>query len=265
MKEDTRWKLIAGMALVTLSLALYTAHYLIFQDAHHIIIYLLGDIAFIPIEVLVVTLIIDQMLESREKKQRMEKLNMVIGTFFSTTGTPLLSLLSRADPCIDTLRPSLVVRDNWTDKEFSALKSTVGHYSCGVKEENVDLEALRAFLLDKRGVHDEACREPHDLRARVVHRPHPRHQPPDRGTEVPGQPCIAPDGGHRSTSGATAGGSTPCSSPSGCGTWNTSGPITRTCSALPCGRTRSTPLHRWSSGKVPEPAPALPTGLPGVR
>ena len=60
------------------------------------------------------------MLESREKKQRMEKLNMVIGTFFSTTGTPLLSLLSRADPCIDTLRPSLVVRDSWTEKEFAA-------------------------------------------------------------------------------------------------------------------------------------------------
>jgi hypothetical protein len=147
MKDDTRWKLIAGMALVTLSLALYTAHFLIFQDAHHIIIYLLGDIAFIPLEVFVVTLIIDQMLESREKKQRMEKLNMVIGTFFSTTGTPLLSLLSRADPCIDTLRPDLVVRDSWTNKEFSTLKSTVGHYSCGVQEDRVDLEALRTFLL----------------------------------------------------------------------------------------------------------------------
>ncbi|MDD1681497.1 MAG: hypothetical protein LUQ35_07790 [Methanoregula sp.] len=147
MNEDTRWKLIAGMALVTLSLALYTAHYLIFQDAHHVVIYLLGDIAFIPLEVFVVTLIIDQMLEAREKKQRMEKLNMVIGTFFSTTGTPLLSLLSRADPCIDTLRPSLVVRDSWTDNDFVALKSTVGHYSCGVQEDQVDFDALRTFLL----------------------------------------------------------------------------------------------------------------------
>jgi hypothetical protein len=33
MKEDTRWKLIAGIGLVTLSLAMFTAHYLIFQDA----------------------------------------------------------------------------------------------------------------------------------------------------------------------------------------------------------------------------------------
>ncbi len=88
MKEDTRWKIFAGIGLVTLSLAMFTAHYLIFQDSHHLFIFFIGDIAFIPIEVLVVTLIIDQMLESREKQRRLEKLNMVIGTFFSTVGTP---------------------------------------------------------------------------------------------------------------------------------------------------------------------------------
>ncbi|MFA5268781.1 MAG: hypothetical protein WC379_12495 [Methanoregula sp.] len=148
MKEDTRWKLAAGIGLVALSIILYTAHFLIFQDAHHIMIYLLGDIAFIPLEVLIVTLIIDQMLESREKTQRMEKLNLVIGTFFSTTGTPLLTILSRADPCSETLRSSLVIRDSWSDKEFAAVKSTVGNYACGVKEDRLDLEAMRAFLLD---------------------------------------------------------------------------------------------------------------------
>ena len=148
MKEDNRWKLYAGIGLVILSLILYTIHFMIFQDAHHIFLYLVGDIAFIPLEVLIVTLIIDQLLEAREKKQRMEKLNMVIGTFFSKTGTPLLSLLSRSDPCINTLRPSLVVRDSWTDREFAAVRSTIGHYSCGVKEDAVDLETLRSFLLD---------------------------------------------------------------------------------------------------------------------
>ena len=67
MKEDTRWKLVAGVLLVTLTLAMFIAHYMIFQDAHHLFIFFVGDLAFIPIEVLVITLIIDQMLESREK------------------------------------------------------------------------------------------------------------------------------------------------------------------------------------------------------
>ena len=147
MKEENRWKLYAGIGLVILSIILYTAHFLLFHDAHHIFLFLVGDIAFIPLEVLIVTLIIDQLLEAREKKQRMEKLNIIIGTFFSKTGTPLLSLLSRSDPCFETLRPDLVIRDSWTDREFAAVKSTLTDYACGVREDAVDFEALRTFLL----------------------------------------------------------------------------------------------------------------------
>ncbi len=147
MKEDTRWKLTAAIGLVALSLVMYAVHFLIFRDFHHILLYFIGDIAFIPIEVLIVTLIIDRMLESRERKQRLEKLNMVIGTFFSNTGTPLLSLLSKADPCIGDLRPALVVRESWNDSNFAAVKATVGHHACGVDTEQVDMEGLRNFLL----------------------------------------------------------------------------------------------------------------------
>lgn len=147
MKEDTRWKLTAGIGLLALSLALYTVHYLLFQDIHHILIYFVGDIAFIPIEVLIVTLIIDQLLASREKQQRMEKLNMVIGTFFSTTGTPLLGLLLRADPCIDTLRQRLVVRDSWRESDFADMKEVMQKYSCGVEIDRIDLDAARDFLI----------------------------------------------------------------------------------------------------------------------
>lgn len=118
MKDETRWKLLAGIGLIALSIILYGVHYLIFQDAHHIFIYFVGDIAFIPIEILIVTLIIDQLLESREKQLRMEKLNMVIGTFFSTLGTPLLSLLAGADEGVAALREKLVVGGDWDSSRF---------------------------------------------------------------------------------------------------------------------------------------------------
>ncbi len=77
-------------SLVFLSLGIYFVHYLIFQDAHHIYIYLVGDLAFLPVEVLLVTLIVDQMLGMREKHAVMEKMNMVIGAFFSEMGLDLL-------------------------------------------------------------------------------------------------------------------------------------------------------------------------------
>ena len=147
MKEETRWKLAAGIGLVLLSLAMYTAHYLIFADEHHIFIYFVGDLAFIPIEILIVTLIIDQMLESRERKSRMEKLNMVIGTFFSTLGTPLLAMLSRADPGIGAVRSQLVIGDNWQAGQFIEVKACLDSHACAVAGDRIDLEALRSFLL----------------------------------------------------------------------------------------------------------------------
>jgi len=147
MKEETRWKLAAGIGLVLLSLAMYTAHYLIFHDEHHLFIFFTGDLAFIPIEILIVTLIIDQMLESRERKSRMEKLNMVIGTFFSTLGTPLLAMLSRADPGIGAVRSQLMIGDNWQAGQFREVQACLDSHACAIAGDRIDLEALRSFLL----------------------------------------------------------------------------------------------------------------------
>jgi len=49
------WQTVLGLGLIVLSAVLYALHYLIFRDAHHIFIYMLGDVAFVPIEVLLVT------------------------------------------------------------------------------------------------------------------------------------------------------------------------------------------------------------------
>jgi len=51
-------RVLLGVLLVALSALCYALHYLIFHDAHHIFIYLVGDIAFVFIEVLMVTLVI---------------------------------------------------------------------------------------------------------------------------------------------------------------------------------------------------------------
>jgi len=147
MKDETRWKLLAGIALVTLTLILMTVHYLVFQDSHHLFIYFLGDLAFIPIEVLCVTLIIDEMLASRERQQRMEKLNMVIGIFFSRVGTPLLARLATADTCVLPLKNELAIHPaDWTADRFRAAQVGLSDWHCKVDPMQVDRVALRGFL-----------------------------------------------------------------------------------------------------------------------
>ena len=84
--KPLNWQVLLRICLLVLSALFYFLHYLIFRDAHHIFIYLIGDVAFVFIEVLLVTLIIHSVLEQREKKARLEKLNMVIGVFIARWG-----------------------------------------------------------------------------------------------------------------------------------------------------------------------------------
>jgi len=148
--KGIRWQIILGLSLVVLSVVIYVIHYTIFRDAHHIFIYLIGDIAFVFIEVLLVSLIIHQLLSMREKRTRLEKLNMVIGAFFSEIGAGLLTYFSDFDPKLDSIKQELIVRPNWSEKEFSALTKRLKSYEYGVEIRKVKLEYLRDFLIGKR-------------------------------------------------------------------------------------------------------------------
>ena len=148
--KQIKWQLLFGLALVMLSALWYFAHYLLFHDVHHILIYLIGDIAFVPIEVLLVTLIIHQLLDRKEKHARLEKLNMVIGTFFSEVGTTLLTRFSDHDPGLDGIKKGLIVTGDWSDQDFSSADKHLRNYEFGIDMEQIDLDQLRDFLIERR-------------------------------------------------------------------------------------------------------------------
>ena len=116
--KKINWQILFAVLLIMLSTLLYYAHFLIFRDAHHIFIYMLGDVAFVPIEVLLVTVIIHQLLDVREKKALLQKMNMVIGTFFSEVGTDLLKIMSEFDTKAELISENLIVKSGCNDKTF---------------------------------------------------------------------------------------------------------------------------------------------------
>jgi len=148
--KSIKWQIFFGTALVLLSALWYFVHYLVFHDAHHILIYLIGDIAFVPIEVLLVTLIIHQLLDRKEKHARLEKLNMVIGTFFSEVGTRLLTLFSDHDPGLDGIKEGLIVTGDWSDQDFSSADKHLRNYEFNVDMAQIDLVKLHDFLIGGR-------------------------------------------------------------------------------------------------------------------
>ncbi len=145
-----KWRLILALSLVGLSAALYLVHFFIFRDAHHIFIYLLGDIAFTPIEVLIVTLIIHRVLSDREKMVMLKKLNMVIGAFFSEVGLKLIYISAEFDIKSGYLMDKLSNISNWEEKDFIEASRNIDEYKFKIDSKQGDLAQLKDFLTKRR-------------------------------------------------------------------------------------------------------------------
>ncbi|MFC2077399.1 hypothetical protein ACFLTM_01140 [Candidatus Bipolaricaulota bacterium] len=145
-----RWQLAAGFALVAISLVLYGVHFLIFGDSRHIFLWSFTSLAFLPISVLFVTLIINRLLTDRDRRAKLQKMNMVIGAFFSEVGNDLLALVIRWDDNLEEIRPVLAVRAEWQGKDFKlALRRLSGH-RYDVAADRMDLTTAKEFLSSKR-------------------------------------------------------------------------------------------------------------------
>jgi hypothetical protein len=76
------WQVRLGIILVLCSAAIYTVKFIILGDPENTYFYIFNAIGFLPVNVLLVTLVLNELLSMRSKKERLEKINMVIGTFF---------------------------------------------------------------------------------------------------------------------------------------------------------------------------------------
>ena len=75
--------IIAGLTAVLASGIIYLIDYLIFKDTRQLLIQLVDNLAFIPISVFIVVVVLGRLIARQEKLQIMHKLNMVVGAFFS--------------------------------------------------------------------------------------------------------------------------------------------------------------------------------------
>lgn len=147
--KHIKWQISLGIILIVLSIIVYLIHYIIFRDPHHIFIYLVGDIAFVFIEVLLVTLVIHSLLNMHAKKDRLEKLNMLIGVFFSEIGTQLLVQFSDNDPNLKNIKQDLLVDAEWSHEEFERVSKKLRTYKYTVDIKKINLADLRNILKEK--------------------------------------------------------------------------------------------------------------------
>ena len=155
MSKRMSWKVKFSILMVILAIIIYGSNYLVLGDAEHIITYIWNHLGFIPIDILLVAFLLDEIIEKMEKEAMLEKLDMLMSTFFSEVGNDLISQLSSANK-YKTDTESLKSIKNWDDKDYenklNELKGSPVDFSADIAAEDREefLENLRELLSSKR-------------------------------------------------------------------------------------------------------------------
>jgi len=144
------WKIQLALVLIGASAVFYGLNYLVFHNFSYMSRLFLGQLGFLPISVLLVTIILNQLMAQRAKTAKLAKLNMVIGAFFSEVGTTLLKTLAAYDRHLADLQRQAAHISHWTGPDFARFSQGLAQEDFDIRFQAGDLEGLRDFLVQKR-------------------------------------------------------------------------------------------------------------------
>ncbi|MBQ6813767.1 MAG: hypothetical protein IJP12_03920 [Methanobrevibacter sp.] len=157
MLEDNQrnWKIKFAIIMFVLAVVIFLARFLICGDGEEIVAYLWKHIGFIPIDILIVALVLEGIMSKKEHEAILEKIDMLMGTFFSEVGNDLIGELSKANQNKANTDDLKAIR-SWTDKDYDnklkELKNSPVDFRANVpEEERIEfLSNIQAILVDKR-------------------------------------------------------------------------------------------------------------------
>lgn len=151
--KGSRWQYRLAVALLAMAVLLYAARLLLFPGAalhNEMWRFLLGDVAFLFVQVPLVSLVIDGLIRRREREEMRRKLNMVIGAFFSETGQCLLGEIAKADTRLAEVRADLMPDASWTAEHYEQARQAFSEHAPQIEIDGPGLEEMKQRLGNER-------------------------------------------------------------------------------------------------------------------
>ncbi|KJR46712.1 hypothetical protein UF75_2895 [Desulfosporosinus sp. I2] len=144
--KNFRANLLIGILLIISSSLLYSIQIYIFNSPRDTFYYLFQDLAFVPLQVIIVTLVLDKLLTAREKQEKLLKLNIIISAFFSELGAEAISRMTSSNLNLSALEVGLRVDSGWNEAEFKKASNIVKGFKFQVESTSIQLVSMREFL-----------------------------------------------------------------------------------------------------------------------
>lgn len=142
--------IILAFLLLFISLIIYLFQLIQFNSPRDTVFYFLQDMAFLPLQVAIVTIVLNRILSAREKQERLKKMNMVISAFFSEAGTDIVTNLIQFNTYTEGLRSGLDITVNWRNEDFQKAIKLIKGYDISIDIKVGNLEKLKELLVEKR-------------------------------------------------------------------------------------------------------------------
>lgn len=138
------------LLLLLSSAVLYGMQIAIYHKVSDTQFYFLQDLAFLPISVLLVTLGLNTVIVRQERKEKKEKVSVVINEFFAETGTELVVAFQSHISNLEGISSKLKLEVEWQDRDFSASIEAITKYDLRAELVQGDLYILRDILILKK-------------------------------------------------------------------------------------------------------------------
>ena len=134
------------LLLLVVSALLYWLQFVLYQRPADTQFYLLQDLAFLPINVILVTLGVDTLVRWRQRQDKLKNINLLVSEYFSESGAELITKLNSFVANLAEVQAKAGLNNNCTDKEFRASLKTLEAMDVKLFAKQENLEELAALL-----------------------------------------------------------------------------------------------------------------------
>jgi len=148
--DDFKWYVLISTILILLSVISYSMQIYLFHHENDTYFYFLQDLSFVPIQVLIVSFVIDRLLKRQQRISLLKRVYVAIGIFYNELGNELLKHFFDITSNKDELKNRLEITSHWKLKDFEKAEKWINTNPVAIEVSREKLELLKDYLDRKR-------------------------------------------------------------------------------------------------------------------
>jgi len=148
--KSNRNKIVFAAVLIAITIVFFLMQYGLYHRPEEAGFLLFQDLAFLPLEVLLVTMILESIIKEREKREKLDQIDVLVGAFFSEMGAETIRRIKAFITNMEGLGDALNLGPSSTSRDFSGATAMVMHYTFKAESLGGDLKGLGNFLYENK-------------------------------------------------------------------------------------------------------------------